>query len=220
MNRGKFITLEGGEGAGKSTQVKKLAEFLRAKGIEVVQTREVGGSPSAEAIRELWLLKGEGYWDFISELLLIMAARREHLTKTVFPALARGAWVISDRFADFTRAYQGIGLGLGLEVVEEAYRRIAPDFEPDLTLLLDLPVEAGLARMTARGGQDDRYQQKNIAFHQTLRDAYLALSKTYAHRFRVIDAAQMRTMWPRPLPKQFAGILSYDRSSPPLRRSR
>ena len=109
MERGRFITLEGGEGAGKSTQVKRLAAFLRDKGIEVVQTREVGGSPSAEAVRELWLLKGEGYWDAISELLLIMAARREHLVKTVFPALARGAWVISDRFADSTRAYQGIG---------------------------------------------------------------------------------------------------------------
>jgi len=190
MERGRFITLEGGEGAGKSTQVKRLAAFLRDKGIEVVQTREVGGSPSAEAVRELWLLKGEGYWDAISELLLIMAARREHLVKTVFPALARGAWVISDRFADSTRAYQGIGLGLGLAVVEDFYRHVAPDFEPDLTLLLDLPVEAGLARMAARGGQDDRYQQKDIAFHQTLRDAYLTLSKTYAHRFRIIDASK------------------------------
>ncbi len=189
MTNGKFITLEGGEGAGKSTQVKRLAEFLRGKGIEVVQTREVGGSPSAEAIREFWLHKGEGYWDALSELLLIMAARREHLTKTILPALARGAWVISDRFADSTRAYQGIGLGLGLEAVEEIYRRIAPDFEPDLTLLLDLPVDAGLSRMTARGGQDDRYQQKDRVFHQTLRDAYLSLARTYAQRFRVIDAS-------------------------------
>ena len=189
MKNGKFITLEGGEGAGKSTQVKRLAGFLRGKGIEVVQTREVGGSPSAEAIRELWLHKEDGHWDELSELLLITAARREHLTKTVFPALARGAWVISDRFADSTRAYQGIGLGLGLDVVEELYRRIAPDFEPDLTLLLDLPVEAGLARMTARGGQDDRYQQKDVLFHQTLRDAYLTLVQSYAHRFRVVDAS-------------------------------
>ena len=189
MTNGKFITLEGGEGAGKSTQVKLLGDFLRGKGIEVVQTREVGGSPSAEAIRELWLLKGEGYWDAYSELLLIMAARREHLTKKIFPALARGAWVISDRFADSTRAYQGIGLGLGLETVEELYRRIAPDFEPDLTLLLDLSVEAGLSRMTARGGQDDRYQQKDKSFHQTLRDAYGVLAQKYAHRFRVVDAS-------------------------------
>jgi dTMP kinase len=187
--RGKFITFEGGEGAGKSTQVKKLGDFLRSKGVDVVQTREVGGAPSAEAIRELWLKPGENYWDALSELLLIMAARREHIVKTVEPALARGAWVVSDRFADSTRAYQGIGLGLGLEVVDEIYRRIAPDLAPDLTLLLDLPVEAGLARMVARGGQDDRYQQKKTAFHQTLREAYLALAQTYAARFRVIDAA-------------------------------
>jgi dTMP kinase len=187
--RGKFITLEGGEGAGKSTQAGRLAEFLRGKKIEAVRTREVGGSPSAEAIRELWLTKGEGYWDALSELLLISAARREHLVKTIMPALERGAWVISDRFADSTRAYQGIGLGLGLEAVEEIYRRIAPGFAPDLTLLLDLPVEAGLARVSARGGQDDRYQQKNKAFHQKLRDAYLSLAQKEPRRFRVIDAS-------------------------------
>lgn len=187
--KGKFITLEGGEGAGKSTQVKRLADFLRAKGIEVVQTREVGGAPSAEAIRELWLSKGEGYWDATSELLLISAARREHLVKTVWPALTRGAWVVSDRFADSTRAYQGIGLGLGLDFIEDLTRHIAPNFEPDLTLLLDLPVEVGLARMSARGGQDDRYQQKDTAFHQKLRDAYLTLAAQHAYRIRIIDAA-------------------------------
>jgi len=189
MTRGKFITLEGGEGAGKSTQVGLLAAFLRGKGIEVIQTREVGGSPSAEAVRELWLRGGEGYWDSLSELLLVMAARREHLVKTVFPALARGAWVISDRFVDSSRAYQGIGLGLGVNVIDEIYHRIAPDFQPDLTLLLDLPVEAGLSRMKARGGQDDRYQQKDAAFHQKLRDAYLSLAQTYTARFRIVDAA-------------------------------
>jgi dTMP kinase len=189
MTRGKFITFEGGEGAGKSTQIKNLCEFLRGKKIEVVQTREVGGSPSAEAIRELWLTAGEGTWDALSELLLIMAARREHIVKTIEPALARGAWVVSDRFVDSTRAYQGIGLGLGVDKVDQLFDFIAPGFAPDLTLLLDLPVEIGLARMTARGGQDDRYQQKNVAFHQTLRDAYLMLAKKYASRFRVIDAA-------------------------------
>jgi dTMP kinase len=176
MARGKFITFEGGEGAGKSTQVKKLGDFLRGKGIEVVQTREVGGSQSAEAIRELWLKPGDGYWDAYSELLLIMAARREHLAKTIFPALERGIWVVSDRFADSTRAYQGIGLALGLDAVNDIYDKIAPGFAPDLTLLLDLPAEEGLGRVAARGGPDDRYQQKDVAFHQTLRDAYLSLA--------------------------------------------
>ncbi|MDE2029701.1 MAG: dTMP kinase [Alphaproteobacteria bacterium] len=189
MTRGKFITLEGGEGAGKSTQAARLASFLRAKGIEVVQTREVGGSPSAEAIRELWLGGGETHWDPITELLLISAARREHLVKTVWPAMERGTWVVCDRFADSTRAYQGAGLGLGIETVDDVYRRIADGFEPDLTLLLDLPVEEGLARMAARGGQDDRYQQKQRDFHQTLRNAYLELANVYAYRFRAIDAS-------------------------------
>ncbi len=190
MAKGKFITLEGGEGAGKSTQAKRLADFLRAEGIEAVLTREVGGTPSAEAIRDLWLTKGEDYWDSLSELLLIMAARREHLVKTVFPALARGTWVICDRFVDSTRAYQGIGLGLGLDVVDAVYRVIAGDFEPDLTLLLDLPAPEGLSRMNARGGMDDRYQQKQIDFHKKLRAAYSSLAGQYAGRFKVIDAAR------------------------------
>lgn len=190
MAKGKFITLEGGEGAGKSTQAKRLADFLRAEGIEAVLTREVGGTPSAEAIRDLWLTKGEDYWDSLSELLLIMAARREHLVKTVFPALARGTWVICDRFVDSTRAYQGIGLGLGLDVVDDVYRVIAGDFEPDLTLLLDLPAPEGLSRMNARGGMDDRYQQKQIDFHKKLRAAYSSLAGQYAGRFKVIDAAR------------------------------
>lgn len=186
--RGKFITFEGGEGAGKSTQVKKLCAFLRARGLDVVQTREVGGSPSAEAIRDLWLSPKEGYWDPQTELLLIMAARREHVVRTILPALERGAWVVSDRFADSTRAYQGIGLGLGLDMVDEILARVAPDCEPDLTLLLDLPVDSGLARVGKRGGQDDRYQQKNVAFHKTLREAFLLLAEKYPVRIRTIDA--------------------------------
>ncbi|MDX2027541.1 MAG: dTMP kinase [Alphaproteobacteria bacterium] len=190
MERGAFITLEGGEGSGKSTQAKKLAEFLRKKGYEVVLTREVGGCPSAEEIRDLWLGKGEGHWDAMTELMLIMAARREHLAKTIWPALERSAWVISDRFIDSTRAYQGVGLKMGTGVVDHIYHHIAGDFEPDLTLLLDLPVEEGLARMKSRKGPDDRYQQKDQSFHQTLRDAYLALAEKYPQRFRIIDASR------------------------------
>ena len=190
MDKGKFITFEGGEGAGKSTQIHHLAAALRNKNIDVLETREVGGSLSAEAIRELWLSPKDGYWDTLTELLLIMAARREHLAKTVFPALERGVWVLSDRFVDSTRAYQGIGLNLGLDTVEIVYRLIAPNFAPDLTLLLDLPVEEGLARVAQRGGQDDRYQQQGIAFHATLRNAYLTLAKKEPSRFRIIDARQ------------------------------
>ncbi len=190
MERGKFITLEGGEGAGKSTQVKLLATFLRGRGFDVVETREVGGCPSAEEIRNLWLGKGEGHWDDMTELLLITAARREHLMKTIGPAMKRGAWVISDRFIDSTRAYQGVAMGLGVELVDHFYQCIAEDFEPDLTLLLDLPVEAGLARVASRGGKDDRYEQKNVKFHHMLRTAYLALARDNAARIRTVDAAE------------------------------
>ena len=190
MHRGKFITLEGGEGAGKSTQVKLLAQFLRGRGFDVVETREVGGCPSAEEIRELWLGKGEGHWDPLTELLLISAARREHLMKVIGPAIRNGSWVISDRFADSTRVYQGVAMGLGVELVDHFYQCIAEDFEPDLTLLLDLPVEAGLARVASRGGKDDRFEQKNVKFHQTLRDAYLKLAQEDSARFQIIDASK------------------------------
>ena len=203
--KGKFITLEGGEGAGKSTQAKLLAELLRKKKHEVVLTREVGGCPSAEEIRELWLSKGEGYWDPLTEVLLISAARSEHLVKTIWPALDRGAWVISDRFADSTRAYQGIGLKMGLEAVDHFYHHIAHGFEPDLTLLLDLPVETGLARMNARKGPDDRYQQKDAGFHHVLREAYLSLAQKYPQRFVVIDASRDAEAVAKDIEKAAAG---------------
>lgn len=188
--RGKFITLEGGEGAGKSTQAKRLADRLRADGKKVTLTREVGGCEQAEEIRKIWLGKGEGYWDSVSEVFLISTARREHLVKTIWPALQRGEWVVCDRFVDSTRAYQGVGLGLGLNLVNDLSRHATGGFEPDLTLLLDLPVGEGLERMASRGGEDDRYQQKNFIFHETLRDAYLDLACNNPHRFAIIDAAQ------------------------------
>lgn len=188
MAHGKFITLEGGEGAGKSTQARRLAEYLRGLGHDVVVTREVGGSPSAEEIRELWLGKGEGHWDALTEVLLIMAARREHLARTVWPALERGAWVISDRFVDSTLAYQGVGLGVGVEKIRAIYYEVAGDFMPDLTLLLDVPVDVGMSRVASRRGEDDRYQQRKKPFHETLRAAYLDLAANEPERFRVIDA--------------------------------
>lgn len=188
--RGKFITLEGGEGAGKSTQVRNLVGFLAERGIEAIATREVGGALGAEEIRELWLGKGEGFWEPMTEVLLIMAARREHLARTIWPALDKGVWVVSDRFVDSTRAYQGIGLGLGLERIDAIYAQIAGDFAPDLTLLLDVPVAVGMQRVAARRGPDDRYQQKDATFHDTLRAAYAMLADKDKARFRVIDAAQ------------------------------
>lgn len=185
MAKGKFITLEGGEGAGKSTQAKMLADFLQKQGIKVVLTREVGGCPSAEEIRKLWLAQGEDYWETLSELLLIFAARREHLTKTIWPALKKGTWVVCDRFMDSTRAYQGTK-----GPIEKLYREIAGDFQPDLTLLLDTPVATSMARVTSRGGWNDRYQLKAAPFHRKLRNSYLALAKKYKKRIKIVDASQ------------------------------
>jgi dTMP kinase len=189
MKPGKFITLEGGEGAGKSTQARHLVDYLGTHGIKAIATREVGGAPAAEEIRDLWLGKGEGHWDPVTELLLIMAARREHLVRTIWPALESGVWIVSDRFVDSSRAYQGVALGLGIEKVDEVYEQVAGEFWPDLTLLLDVPVDVGLARMASRNGPDDRYQRQKKPFHEKLRQAYLGMAKNEPKRFAVIDAS-------------------------------
>lgn len=190
MGRGRFITLEGGEGAGKSTQVRFLVDFLAKKGIKAIATREVGGSIGAEDIRRLWLAKAHGFWDSLTEVLLIMAARREHLVKTILPALDSGVWVISDRYIDSTRAYQGIGQGLGTEKIDSLYSYIAGDLWPDRTILLDLPVDIGLARMKSRNGESDRFEEQNSSFHEVLRNAFLALAKNEPQRFVIVDASQ------------------------------
>lgn len=189
MAQGRFISFEGGDGAGKSTQIKSLAARLSKSGREIVLTREVGGCPSAEEIRELWLSKKAGFWDPMSEVLLVMAARREHLARTIWPALARGAFVLSDRFVDSTRVYQGIAQGVGVEVVDRVYEQIAPGFWPDKTILLDLPPAIGLARVAARRGQDDRFQQQPTAFHETIRQGFLDLASRAPDRFIIVDAS-------------------------------
>ncbi|MBX3447131.1 MAG: dTMP kinase [Parvibaculaceae bacterium] len=191
MTRGRFITLEGGEGAGKSTQVKRLAAKLEAAGHRVVVTREPGGAPGAEAIREL-LVKGDpGRWTARTETLLHFAAREEHLERTIRPALARGDWVISDRFVDSTMAYQGAGQGLGGEFIARLRDLVVGADMPDLTLVLDLPPEAGLARAHRRTNDgEDRYERMKLEFHQTLRQAFLDIAKNEPERCAVIDAAQ------------------------------
>lgn len=186
---GKFITLEGGEGGGKSTQVRRLAAALGAQVGEIVLTREPGGSPGAEQIRSL-LVDGEVHrWDSITETLLHFAARRDHLVSTVQPALARGAWVISDRFADSTLAYQGYGHGVDKRDIAELYRICVGDLKPDLTLILDLPVEVGLARAAGRGGGEDRYERMDRDFHGRLRQGFLEIARTEPDRCAVIDAS-------------------------------
>lgn len=185
MPRGKFITLEGGEGAGKSTQAARLAKALRTAGLVVLTTREPGGAPEAEKIREL-LLQGSG-WDPITEALLHFAARREHLVHTVLPALKRGEWVVSDRFADSTMAYQGYGLGVDRALIEDLYRLAVGDIRPDLTFILDIPVDEGFARLAGRGIDADRYERMDRDFHERLRQGFLDIAGREPDRCIVID---------------------------------
>lgn len=187
--RGRFITLEGGEGAGKSTQVKRLVERLKPiAGADVIATREPGGTPSAEAIRDLLVADLGWQWDRFSEVMLHFAARREHLTKIVWPALARGAWVISDRFADSTTAYQGYGLGVDLELIGECYRLAVGRFAPDLTLILDIPEDQARQRLAERGLADDRYEGFSAAFHDRVREGFRTIAAREPERCVLVDA--------------------------------
>ena len=183
----RFIVFEGGEGAGKSTQVQRLAAALRARGDDVVTTREPGGSPGAEAIRGLLVSGDTARWSPVTEALLINAARADHLERTIRPALARGQWVICDRFADSTMAYQGYGMGLDRAWLESLRQRIAGETEPGLTLIFDLPVEVGLGRAVA----SQRYEKMGRPFHETLRAAFQDIAKSSDGRRRVvIDAGK------------------------------
>ncbi len=188
MTRGKFITIEGGEGTGKSTHVNLLAKGLEAAGVDVVVTREPGGSPGAEEIRALLVTGGTGRWSPLTEALLHYAARCEHLEKTVLPAIEAGRWVISDRFADSTMAYQGYGHGLGREAVNTLYRLVVGDFAPDLTLILDMPVEVGLSRAEHRADGEDRYERMGTAFHERLREGFMDIAARDLQRCVAINA--------------------------------
>ncbi|MGB9646296.1 MAG: dTMP kinase [Stellaceae bacterium] len=186
--RGRFISIEGGEGAGKSTQVGLLVAALDRTGIRARATREPGGSLGAEAIRRL-LHEGEGErWDAIGEALLLVAARRDHVTRVVAPALAQGVWVVSDRFADSTTAYQGYGRGVALEVLAALHRFALGEFAPDLTVILDLPVEIGLARAAARSPAD-RFERLDRDFHQKLRQGFRQIADENPTRCLLIDAS-------------------------------
>lgn len=188
MTRGRFITLEGGEGAGKSTQLRRLSARLSAAGREVVVTREPGGSPGAESIRELVLNGAADRWSPVTETLLMYAARRDHIERVIRPALARGAWVVCDRFADSTRAYQGAAGGTDPALIAALEAAILEDVRPDLTLVFDLPVEVGLARAVARAGSELRFESKGLAFHERLRAGFAAIARDEPERCAVIDA--------------------------------
>ena len=186
--RGRFISFEGGEGAGKSSNVQLTAGFLRDRGVEVVVTREPGGTPLAEDIRTLLLAPRDEIMQADTELLLMFAARAQHVGELIRPALARGVWVLSDRFVDASYAYQGGGRGLSMSRIAELERLVLGDLRPDLTLLFDVPVEIGLARAGKRGDLD-RIEREDMAFFQRIRDTYLDRASAEPERFQVLDAA-------------------------------
>lgn len=187
MTQGFFISFEGGEGAGKSTQIRRLADRLATAGHDVIVTREPGGSPGAEAIRDLLVNGAADRWSPVTESLLMYAARRDHLERVIRPALARGAIVLCDRFADSTRAYQGAGGDAPASLIAALETHVLGGTVPVLTLILDLPAEVGLQRAEARGGAA-RFESKGLAFHERLRAGYLEIARQEPERCVVIDA--------------------------------
>jgi len=188
VTQGRFITFEGGEGTGKSTQATRLVDWLRAQDLEVVQTREPGGSTGAEEIRNIALNGDAGRWSPMTETLLMFAARSDHLEKTVRPALEAGRWVVCDRFADSSRAYQGVGGGTPAAFIEALDAAIVRETQPDLTLIFDLPVSVGLERAFGRGLFETRFESKGMEFHERLRAGFLAIAARHPERCVVIDA--------------------------------
>ncbi len=191
MLNGRFITLEGGEGAGKSTQIKLLAQAFAAASINAITTREPGGSAGGEAIRNLVVSGTTDRWNPTTESLLFMAARFDHLETKIKPALANGQWVLCDRFYDSTYIYQGIAKNVGTDWLDQLYRQLFANTAPDLTLLLDLPPSVGLARTDKRGNvAESRFEQMDISFHESLRAGFLNLAKVTPARIQTVDATQ------------------------------
>lgn len=185
--KGRFITLEGGEGVGKTTNIRYIEELIKAAGKTLIRTREPGGTPLAESVRGLLLDPAHQGMHPDCELLLMFAARAEHLDKVIRPALERGDWVLCDRFTDATYAYQGYGRGLSLERIAELEQLVQGGLRPDLTLLLDVPVEIGMERAGNRS-DPDRFEQENLAFFERIRQGYLSRARAEPERFAVIDA--------------------------------
>lgn len=189
MAKGRFITIEGIEGTGKSTNLDFVTRLIEQHGFEVFRTREPGGTPMAEQIRQLLLDHGQEPVPPIAELLLFFASRSLHLENTIIPALNAGKWVLCDRFTDASRAYQGVGRGLGADRVEHLADWVQNGLEPDLTLLLDAPADIGMQRAASRG-DGDRMDNETLAFYERVREAYLGLARAHPERFAVIDASR------------------------------
>jgi dTMP kinase len=192
MPKGRFITLEGGEGAGKSTQARLLAEHLRQMGLDVVETREPGGAPLAERIRQLVLSSDVKSLGPEAETLLFYAARERHIAETIAPAIEAGRWVISDRFSDSTRAYQGGGERVAGALLDRLERLVVAAAKPDLTIVLDLPPEIGLARARARRDGADRFEGEDLEFHHRLRNAFVEIARREPERCVLVDASGPR----------------------------
>ena len=186
MYKGKFITIEGSEGAGKSTNIRHIQDYLNNKNIDFISTREPGGTPVAEKIRDLLLDKTNTSLCSDAELLLMFAARAQHLNELIIPALESGKWVLSDRFTDASYAYQGGGRGLSWEKIAQLEQFVQGDLRPDATILLDIPVELGMERVRNRG-ETDRFEQEQLSFFKRIRNAYLTLAKEHPERFHIID---------------------------------
>jgi dTMP kinase len=205
--RGLFINMEGGEGVGKSTNLGFLENFLRGNGVDVVVTREPGGTRLGEDIRDLLLQLREEPVDPTAELLLIFAARAQHIAELIEPALAAGKWVLSDRFTDATYAYQCGGRGVKRETVAELEALVQGALRPDFTLLLDAPVSIGMRRAQKRGDLD-RFEQETLAFFERVRSAYLRQAEVHGDRYRVIDASQSLVIVQQALAKVGTELLS------------
>lgn len=188
VTRGRFITFEGGEGAGKSTQARLLVERLQAAGLTVVLTREPGGSEGAEALRALLVTGDRDRWTPTAETLLMYAGRSDHLTRLIRPALEAGTWVVCDRFSDSTRAYQGAGGGVSPAFIEVIEAEVVGPDKPDLTLVFDMPVEVGLERAFGRDMFEARFESKGLEFHERLRAEFLRIAASQPQRCAMIDA--------------------------------
>jgi dTMP kinase len=185
-----MIVIDGVDGSGKGVQTRRLLQSLVDAGQQAILTREPGGSPAAEDIRAL-LVKGEPEkWDSMTELLLMYAARRSHLRDTIWPQLESGKWVISDRFADSSRAFQGIAGDLGLDTVEQIHQTVVGDFKPELVLILDIPESIALTRASDRGGNEDRFEKKGANYHARVRNAFLQIARSDQQQYQIIDANQ------------------------------
>ncbi len=189
MERGKFITIDGVEGAGKSTQITFICEYLKAKGVDVILTREPGGTDVGEKIRTLLLSNTTGKMHSDTELMLMFAARNEHIQNKIMPALKQGDWVLSDRFTDASYAYQGGGRGLDVSRIAQLEQWVSQDFTPDMTLLLDVPVEIGMSRVESRG-KKDRIELEDTDFFNRVRQAYIDRSEQFPERIKLIDSSQ------------------------------